>query len=142
MIKQADANLLAYPLKIVTKKEDILKDLKYYEPLLAHDGPAMGGAILAALYARVGQQEAAYRAFKKSYEPNEVPPFNVLAETAGGHNPYFATGAGGMLQAVMFGLGGLDITQDGVIQLDGKLPKKWKGMKMTGIGAQEKTFTR
>ncbi len=142
VIKQADANLLAYPLKVITKKEDILKDLKYYEPLLAHDGPAMGGAILAALYARIGQPENAYKAFKKSYEPNEVPPFKVLAETAGGTNPYFATGAGGMLQAVLFGIGGLDISEAGVTQLNTKLPRKWKAMKMTGIGAEEKTFTK
>mgnify|MGYP002130451069 CR=1 FL=1 len=35
----------------------------------------------------------------------------VLAETAGGTNPYFATGAGGSLQALLFGFGGLDISR-------------------------------
>lgn len=141
-IKQADVNLLSYPLKVVTEREDILKDLKYYEPRLAPDGPAMGGAILAVLYARLGDAEKAYELFKKSYLPNEVPPFGVLAETAGGTNPYFATGAGGMLQSVLFGIGGLDITDDGIKQLKTSLPKQWKSLKMTGIGVGEKTFER
>jgi len=142
MIKQADVNLLAYPLKIVTDKADIQKDLKYYEPRLATDGPAMGGAILAALYARLGDSEKAFEMFVKSYKPNEVPPFGVLAETAGGTNPYFATGAGGTLQAVLFGIGGLDITPNGIIQLDTQLPKQWRILKMTGIGKEKKTFER
>lgn len=142
MIKQADVNLLAYPLKIVTKKADILRDLKYYEPRLSPDGPAMGGAILAALYGRMGDADKAFDMFVKSYKPNEVPPFGVVSETADGTNPYFATGAGGMLQAILFGIGGLDITPNGVEQLDTKLPKQWKSLKMTGIGIDELTFER
>ena len=142
MIKPADVNLLAYPLKVVTNKEDILKDLNYYEPRLSPDGPAMGGAILTVLHARYGNKNKVYDLFKKSYIPNEVPPFGVLAETAGGTNPYFATGAGGMLQSVLFGIGGLDIGDDGITQLNTSLPKQWKSLKMTGIGADEKTFER
>ncbi len=58
-----------------------------------------------------------YQWFVKSYKPNEVPPFGVLAETAGGTNPCFATGAGGMLQAVLNGFGGIDSSDDGITQL-------------------------
>ena len=141
IIKQADVNLLAYPLKVVTKKEDIVRDLNYYEPRLSPEGPAMGGAILSVLAARAGNSERAYKMFEKSYQPNELPPFNVIAETAGGTNPYFATGAGGMLQAALFGLGGLDIQADGVKQLPSKLPKAWKSLTLKGIGKDETTFT-
>ncbi len=141
MIKQADVNLLAFPLKIITDKNQILKDLQYYEPRMAPDGPAMGNSVLALLYARLGNVEKAHELFIKSYKPNEVPPFGVLAETAGGTNPYFATGAGGMLQAVIFGLGGLEITEQGVTQLKTKLPKDWKSLTITGVGKEGKTFT-
>ena len=79
--------------------------------------------------------------FEKSYQPNELPPFSVIAETAGGSNPYFATGAGGMLQAALFGLGGLDIQSDGVEQLPVKLPKAWKSLTLKGIGKEETTYT-
>ncbi len=78
--------------------------------------------------------------FKKSYQPNQVPPFGVLAETAGGNNPYFATGAGGMLQAILAGLGGLDITDQGIVQLKTKLPKAWKSLTLKGVGVDKKTF--
>jgi len=142
MIKQADVNLLAYPLNIVAKREDILKDLRYYEPRFSPNGPAMGSAILATLYARLGEPEKAYTLFKKSYEPNELPPFKVLAETAGGTNPYFATGAGGMLQAVLFGIGGLDITDKGIERLPTQLPKAWKSLRITGIGPQKEVLEK
>lgn len=141
MIKQADVNLLAYPLNIVTERENILRDLNYYEPRLSPDGPAMGGAILSVLYSRLGDPEKAYRMFKKSYEPNELPPFAVIAETAGGTNPYFATGAGGMLQAVLFGFGGLDITANGIETLDTELPKAWNSLIISGVGIEEKMYT-
>jgi trehalose/maltose hydrolase-like predicted phosphorylase len=140
-IKQADVNLLAYPLKIVTDPVQVKKDLDYYEPRMAKDGPAMGHAILAVLAARSGDAERAHDLWMKSYKPNEVPPFGVLAETAGGTNPYFATGAGGFLQATLMGFGGLDITPQGVVQLKTKLPKGWKSLTMTGIGVEKKTFT-
>jgi trehalose/maltose hydrolase-like predicted phosphorylase len=140
-IKQADVNLLAYPLSIVNKPEDIRKDLAYYEPRMSKEGPAMGFAILVTLYARLGEPEKAAALFSKSYKPNEVPPFGVISETAGGTNPYFATGAGGMLQAVLAGFGGLDITDQGILQRKTALPKGWKGLTIKGVGMEEKTFS-
>lgn len=142
IIKQADVNLLAYPLHIISEEADIRRDLEYYEPRLHPQGPAMGGAILAALYARLGEADKSYDMFQKSYKPNEVPPFGVLAETAGGTNPYFATGAGGLLQSVIFGIGGLEITHEGIIELDTELPKQWKSLKITGVGIEEKTYEK
>ncbi len=139
-IKQADVNLLSYPMDIVRDEADIRRDLAYYEPRLSPDGPAMGAAILATLYSRLGEPEKAYGLFQKSYQPNEVPPFGVLAETAGGTNPYFATGAGGMLQSVIFGFGGLEITDEGIVQKKGVLPKAWTSLTITGVGPEEKTF--
>lgn len=140
-IKQADVNLLAYPLQIVKGETAIKKDLEYYEPRMAKDGPAMGNAILSVLWSRLGQPEKAYELFVKSFKPNEVPPFGVLAETAGGTNPYFATGAGGLLQTVINGFGGLEITDQGIQQLKTSLPKNWKKLTITGVGKQEVTFT-
>ncbi|MCC7246034.1 MAG: glycoside hydrolase family 65 protein [Saprospiraceae bacterium] len=140
-IKQADVNLLAYPLKLITDPTQVKKDLDYYEPRMSPDGPAMGNAILTVSAARGGQAERAYDLWKKSYQPNRVPPFGVIAECAGGTNPYFATGAGGFLQATMMGFGGLDITPQGIVQMKTRLPKNWKSMTMTGIGVERKTFT-
>ena len=141
-IKQADVNLLAYPLKTITDKNQIEKDLAYYETRIPDEGtPAMTHAIFALLYARTGNADQAYKYFKESYQPNLNPPFRVIAETKGGTNPYFATGAGGVLQSVLMGFGGLDITNKGIVQVPSVLPNHWKSVKITGVGMEGKTFT-
>ena len=140
-IKQADVNLLSYPLKQITDAAQIKKDLHYYETRIPEEGtPAMTQAIFSLLYARIGDAEKAYSWFKDSYIPNLNPPFRVIAETKGGTNPYFATGAGGILQSVLMGFGGLDITPNGVVQIKSILPKNWKSLTITGVGVEKKTF--
>ena len=140
-IKQADVNLLAYPLKEVTDPKQVRKDLAYYETRVPSEGtPAMTQAVFALLYARLGDGEKAYQVFKDAYLPNLNPPFRVIAETKGGTNPYFATGAGGMVQSVLMGFGGLEITAKGIIQVKSKLPSQWKSLTITGVGADKKTF--
>jgi protein-glucosylgalactosylhydroxylysine glucosidase len=139
-IKQADVNLLSYPLEIVSEKSQIERDLGYYEKRMSPEGPAMGNAVLSTLYSRLGKPDKAYEIFVRSYKPNEVAPFGVLAETAGGTNPYFATGAGGMLQSVIFGFGGLSISDAGVTQLKTTLPKNWKSLEIKGVGVSKTSF--
>jgi len=141
-IKQADVNLLAYPLKQITDPAQIKKDLEYYESRVPDEGtPAMTQAIFTLLYARLGNKEKAYHWFKDAYLPNLNSPFRVIAETKGGTNPYFATGAGGILQSIMMGFGGLEITPKGIIQIKSVLPKNWKSLILTGIGIDRKTYT-
>ncbi|WP_158826760.1 glycoside hydrolase family 65 protein [Mucilaginibacter lacusdianchii] len=140
-IKQADVNLLAYPLKVITNNQQVKKDLEYYETRIPNEGtPAMTQAIFALLYSRLGNGDKAYHFFKDAYEPNLNPPFRVIAETKGGTNPYFATGAGGILQSVLMGFGGLDITNGGIVQIKTTLPPKWRSLTLTGIGPDKKTF--
>jgi trehalose/maltose hydrolase-like predicted phosphorylase len=141
-IKQADVNLLAYPLKIVSEPAQILKDLDYYSTRVPDEGtPAMTQSVFSLLYARLGDQTKAYKFFLEAFQPNLLPPFNVIAETKGGTNPYFATGAGGVLQAVLMGFGGLEITDDGIKQIQSVLPKHWEKLVLKGIGPDKKTYT-
>ena len=141
-IKQADVNLLAYPLKLITDPVQIKKDLVYYQTRVPNQGtPAMTQAIFALLYARLGQGDTAFHFFKDAYIPNLNPPFRVIAETKGGTNPYFATGAGGILQAVLMGFGGLDITPAGIVQIPSKLPSGWKKLTITGVGSDKKNYS-
>ena len=140
-IKQADVNLLAYPLKLITDPVQIKKDLVYYQSRVPNQGtPAMTQAVFALLYARLGQGDTAYHFFKDAYIPNLNPPFRVIAETKGGTNPYFATGAGGILQALLMGFGGLDITSSGIVQIPSKLPSGWKKLTITGVGLDKKNY--
>jgi trehalose/maltose hydrolase-like predicted phosphorylase len=140
-IKQGDVNLLSYPLKEITDPQQIKKDLEYYESRIGEGSPAMTHAIFAVLYAREGNGAKAFAAFNEAHLPNKKNPFGVLSESAGGTNPYFATGAGGFLQSMLFGFGGLDITPQGIVQIKSKLPSAWKSVTLTGIGITRKTFT-
>lgn len=93
------------------------------------------------LHARLGEPEKAYQAFKRGYTPNLLPPFGVIAENAGGTNPYFATGAGGVLQAVLNGFGGLSITDKGIVQLKTTLPEKWKSLQLKKVGVLRTNYS-
>lgn len=140
-IKQADVNLLAYPLKVVTAPDQIRRDLNYYQGRVpAANTPAMTQAIFALLHARTGDAAQADHYFNDAYLPNLNPPFRVIAETKGGANPYFATGAGGVLQAVMMGFGGLDITDEGIKKLKSVMPVHWKKLTLKGIGPEKKQY--
>ncbi|WP_165784723.1 glycoside hydrolase family 65 protein [Solitalea longa] len=140
-IKQADVNLLAYPLKRITNEVQIKKDLEYYQTRVPVSGtPAMTQAIFSLLYARLGDEQQAYHYFQDAFIPNLNPPFRVIAETKGGTNPYFATGAGGVLQAVLMGFGGLDITPKGIQQVKSKLPAHWKSLTIKGVGPAKATY--
>lgn len=140
-IKQGDVNLLAYPLKEVSDPKQIKKDLEYYETRVPTEGtPAMTQAIFALLYSRIGDGDKAFHFFQDAYVPNLNPPLRVIAETKGGTNPYFATGAGGILQSLLMGFGGLEITPSGITQIKSALPKHWKKLTLTGIGLENKTF--
>ena len=141
-IKQVDVNLLAYPLQLVTDASDIKKNLVYYEDKIDKNGPAMSFSIFAVQYARLMQGKKAYEMFVQGYRPNKLPPFGVISEGAGGTNPYFTTGAGGMLQAVINGFCGLEITDKGIRQVPSALPPHWKKLTITGVGPDKKTYTR
>lgn len=140
-IKQGDVNLLAYPLKEITDLKQIKKDLEYYETRVPNEGtPAMTQGVFALLYSRLGDGAKAYHFFEDAYLPNLLPPLRVIAETKGGTNPYFGTGAGGILQSVLMGFGGLEIKPKGITQIKTALPPKWKSVTLTGIGVEKKTY--
>ena len=141
VVKQADVNLLAYPLELITDEARIRQDMEAYETRFDEDAPAMTHSVLATLAARLGDAERAYAFFKRSYRPNQKPPFGVLTETPFSDNPYFATAAGGMLQAVIFGFGGLTFTEEGLVQDAPCLPPHWTSLTLKGVGPDRQTYT-
>ncbi|OHT17598.1 glycosyl hydrolase family 65 [Tritrichomonas foetus] len=143
MIKQADVNLIGYPLGIVKTYEDQKRDLEYYETRIdPENGPLMSYSAFVIQYARHLNADKATELFPKCYEPNLRPPFGVLSETPTSQNPYFATGAGGLLQAVINGFCGIEVYEDGIIQVPSVLPKGWTKLTVKGVGPERKTFVR
>ncbi len=139
-IKQADAILLSYPLEAITASEPVRRDLEYYAARTHKNGPAMTKSITALLYERLGLPEKAYATFEDGLAPNKRPPFGVLSESANSKNPYFATGAGGFLQSMLFGFAGLNITDGGITQRSSKLPAQWKSLTVRGVGPTKHTY--
>jgi trehalose/maltose hydrolase-like predicted phosphorylase len=142
LIKQADVNLLAYPLTEVSNPVAIRRDLEYYIPRTdIAGGPAMTKSVLAVLYARLGDSDKALDLFKSGYQPNQRPPFGVIAESSDSNNPYFTTGAGGLLQTLLYGWGGLDITDRGLVHKSTKLPASWRALTLINIGPRHREYT-
>ncbi len=140
-IKQADVNLLGYPLGVITGKEQLLRDLEYYEGKVDPvDGPAMTWSIFCVQYARLGDMDKAFEMFLRCYRPFSRPPFGALAETPASDNPYFVTAAGGLLQAVLSGFGGIEITDRGIVCRKAILPPPWKKLTVKGIGPDRRTI--
>ena len=140
LIKQTDVNMLAYPLGVITDKEQILRDIEYYFDRIDPNGPAMSNAIIAVLHARLGDPETAFKVFKKSYTDKLRPPFGVLSENADNSRVSFATGLGGILQSVIFGFAGIEVTEHGIIQLPTRIPAHWKSLTVNGAGPEKKTY--
>ena len=87
----------------------------------------MTEAIFSLLHSRLGNGNEAGRLFRQAYEQNLCPPLRVIAECKGGKNPYFVTGAGGIIQTVLMGFAGYEITDNGLKQnAPGTLPTGWK----------------
>ncbi|MFP5040885.1 glycosyl hydrolase family 95 catalytic domain-containing protein [Parasediminibacterium sp. JCM 36343] len=137
IIKQADVNLLAFPMGFVTNKMTIRKDLEYYEPLINPNGPSMSYSVLAGCYAQLGDTEKAYTLFLKAYRPNLKPPFGIFTERPTNNVSSFCTGYGGILQTVIFGFGGIKIGEEGVLKGKANLPAHWKKMTIKRNGFKD-----
>lgn len=131
-IKQADVALLAFPLDILTDPRIIDRNIRYYDSKIdSLNGPAMSHSAMAVNYARMGMPEKAARYIDRAYRPNLRGPFHNLSETPGNNHVYFATGAGGLLQALIFGYAGLDIDptgNNGIVTRGGSLPRSIKSI--------------
>jgi kojibiose hydrolase len=139
-IKQADVTLLSYPLNETREPRAIRRDLRYYEAHLDEGGPSMTKSISAILYERLGEPDRALAMFEEGLMVFEQPPFGVISETTASLNPYFATCAGGLLQSLLYGFGGLRITDAGLVQDRTVLPTGWRSLTLKGVGEGRRTF--
>ena len=108
-VKQADVVLLPFPLLMPMNASTRLNDLNFYENRTDPSGPAMTWAMFAIGHWDVGDVDAAQALFNRSFA-NVQQPFGVWTETPTGGATNFITGAGGFLQAVINGLGGVRLS--------------------------------
>eukprot|EP01122_Echinamoeba_exundans_P007110 TRINITY_DN2113_c0_g1_i1.p1 TRINITY_DN2113_c0_g1~~TRINITY_DN2113_c0_g1_i1.p1 ORF type:complete len:729 (+),score=110.10 TRINITY_DN2113_c0_g1_i1:1-2187(+) len=115
-VKQADVVLLQYPIELdeaLANNTFRLGDLKFYEPYMSPNGPAMTWSALSLLWLDMGDATLAAKYLAQA-EQNILPPFAVWSEVIDPSNPgfdagilNFITGAGGYIQTIVNGYSGL-----------------------------------
>eukprot|EP00039_Didymoeca_costata_P003219 m.66143 g.66143 ORF g.66143 m.66143 type:complete len:560 (-) comp11784_c0_seq2:129-1808(-) len=117
-VKQADTIMLGYPLLYKMNKRTRINDLEYYENVTDENGPAMTWSMFCIGYLDIAKtepnefnQELSDKAasfFTRGYANNAIGPYRVWHEVVGGGGaPNFITGAGGFMQSVWAGYGGI-----------------------------------
>ncbi|CAF3842733.1 unnamed protein product [Rotaria sordida] len=141
-IKQADVVLLGFPLMWPMSKEVRRNDLLTYERMTRDDGPAMTWSMHAIGHLELKDFELAEELFRRSYETYVRPPFNVWTEARSGVGAVnFITGAGGFLQAVFFGYGGLRLTLNELeVMPPSRLPNRSTQLAFHGLKYNGATF--
>ncbi|MDX9954999.1 MAG: glycoside hydrolase family 65 protein [Anaerolineae bacterium] len=123
ILKQPDVLMLLYLLESEYDTETIKRNWDYYTPRtdLTY-GSSLGPGIQAALAARQGDVEAAYAHFLHSARTD-------LQDVRGNsHEGIHAATAGGVWQAVIFGFGGIRITEEGLTAAP-RLPQGWTRLR-------------
>jgi hypothetical protein len=119
-VKQATMTLLPFPLQFPMSAEVQKNDLLYEAAHIGGEGPAMTHSILAIGWLALGDLENGAVEFERSYQANILPPFSVWSEcpippdNCQGHRPAdnFLTAAGGFVQALLYGYGGIRFEAD------------------------------
>lgn len=139
-IKQTDVNLLAYPLQVITDEGAIRRDLEYYESRIVPEAPAMSYAIFAIEWARLLDRDRTDELWRKTIDGHLHGPWLAISEVAGDDGTCFMTGYGGILQAMINGFCGLELTDEGIKQVPSTMPKGWKSITVRGVGPDRLTF--
>jgi trehalose/maltose hydrolase-like predicted phosphorylase len=134
-IKQADVVLLGYPLMYSLNVDVQRNNLHIYERVTREDGPAMTWAMHLIGHLDIKNTTTAAGLIDRSYKPYLRKPFNVWTEVI---EPYrgcdnFITGAGGFLQAIINGYGGVRLHNDTLIIRNSLLPPSTTKLLFKGI---------
>ncbi|MBN1242503.1 MAG: glycoside hydrolase family 65 protein [Spirochaetales bacterium] len=119
VLKQADAVMLLFLMPERFTREVALATYRYYEPRTVHDS-SLSPAIHAAVAARLGETDEAYRRFIEAREVDLGP--RPHSSDDGVH----AAGFGALWMALVMGFGGFRVA-DGVPRFEPRLPTAWRG---------------
>lgn len=122
LIKQADVVMLLHLFPDAYSAEERRANFRYYEPRCAH-GSSLSPAIHALVAARLGDTGVAARYFRQAAT---VDLADTMGNAAGGVH---AAALGGLWQAIVFGFGGLQLTENGP-QTSPSLPPEWSALSM------------
>ncbi|MDJ0694883.1 glycoside hydrolase family 65 protein [Mastigocoleus sp. MO_188.B34] len=123
ILKQPDVLMVLYLLRDLYDKQTLQANWDYYTPRTDHSyGSSLGPAINAIVACDLKQPETAYDHFMQAALVDLV---NVRLNANDGVH---AASAGGVWQAVIFGFGGIRMTESGPVAC-AKLPANWKRLQ-------------
>ena len=147
-INQADVALLQWPLHMQMDASIAKNDLRYYaERSSGSDtkGFYTGDSSYTIAMLFVGEREAAETQLSFAFD-HQLGPYNIWTETNpkvaahnGTGNLNFLTGAGGFLENIVFGYGGLHYSSDGLALHPSLPPMNVTSMTLRGIAYAEGT---
>jgi trehalose/maltose hydrolase-like predicted phosphorylase len=121
-VKQADTIMLGYPLLDAMPDAVRKNDLDYYQTVTDQNGPAMTWSMFAMNYGDIGEDDTAASFFSRGYQANSLGAFHDWHEVVGAAGAdNFITGAGGFMQSVWGGYGGVRF-MDGTLRLQRPRP--------------------
>lgn len=143
--KQAAAVLSIFPLQYPEAERQARVMMERFETKVSKNGPAMTDAIHATIWARLGEKEKAYDAWKRAWEPFVRGPQMMFSEKRSSDRTYFYTGAAGCLNTVLYGFAGFRFDEkpaEGAlwkkqlksgwwISCKPQLPPKWKSLRIS-----------
>ena len=159
--KQAAALLTLFPLGLPMDTSTQERMFDRYKDKVIETGPAMADAIHATVAARLGRREEAERFFRESYERfMRNPGLQFSEKRKGTPRTYFLTGAGGCLQAVLYGFAGLEVLPPGAkpqargdrpsakkllsggftLRAGSLLPAGWSSLTLKGVRLRGKNY--
>jgi trehalose/maltose hydrolase-like predicted phosphorylase len=141
--KQAAAVLSIYPLQYPPAEREAGQMMDRFAAKVIRNGPAMSDSVNAIIWARLGDEDKAYSAWKNSWQPFTAGPLGLFSEKRSRPSAYFITGAAGSLQSVLYGFLGIRIDSgnpaknawskqllgDRALSVEPHLPKLWKSVK-------------
>lgn len=107
--QQAAGLLAIYPLQAPVAEANARAMMDRFAHKISPSGPAMGQAVVATIWARLGEPDKAYTAWMDSWKPFLKGSSNLFSERRNAVRPYFYTGAAGAIDTVLYGFIGLRI---------------------------------
>jgi trehalose/maltose hydrolase-like predicted phosphorylase len=141
--KQADVLLMAHPGEASLERDELGRMYDHYMPRVIESGPAMTDAVHAVVAAQLGRPAEALERFYASYRPFVRPPFHMFSEKRSRDNLCFLTGAGGVVEAVVYGFAGLRLEdsrdQDHPL-LRPVLPEGWTALRLRNLAWRDRRW--
>jgi trehalose/maltose hydrolase-like predicted phosphorylase len=139
-IKQADTDILTFPLEWPFSREIKRNNMLYYFDRLPPNHIMMGSSIFSVIACELGMEEKAWEYFIDQYPHFHPDAFYNASESPNNTCWPFLTGMGGFLMNLMYGFGGLRLRSDGLL-FDPILPPALPEIEFSRINFQGVTFS-